>query len=164
MSRKDLMKTEMTKREEDMSSSFSSSQRYRLKFRAEVTHEWVGNDPAILFAHVETLYADSSRTEFPMHENLTQWVAMKEEFIEANEEAIWIDAMPKEIYERQLRLPLRNLYSNIEVLTTDCLGLEDALLAFVQSLIEGGVPDEEVVSNVDDSIDERVLFANAINR
>ena len=66
-------------------------------------------------------------------------------------------------FVRQLRKPPRNIYSDIEDLTNMSLKMEKALVTFVQSIVEGGDVDSEVVDHVVQNWDMSVMFGCAAN-
>jgi hypothetical protein len=69
------------------------------------------------------------------------WVRAKQVFVDLNTREKW---RPQQQgvhggewrFQRQLRKPPRNIYSDIEDLTEDALKMEDALVSFLLSLVE----------------------------
>jgi hypothetical protein len=98
------------------------------------------------------------------------WVAAKRAFVALNSGKKAEKWRPQQgdkkrawRYERQLRQPPRNIYSDIEDLTNMSLKMEKALVTFVQSVVEGGDVDSEVVDHVVQNWDMSVMFGCAAN-
>lgn len=127
-----------------------------------------GEAPAEIAGGGHDLHEDGGAFDTSRREG--GWVGAKRAFVAANAGKAAEKWRPQQgdkkgawRFERSLRRPPRNVYSDIEDLTSLSFAMESALVTFVQSLVEGGDVGSEVVDHVAQNWDQSVMFGNAAN-